>query len=135
MAEGDTWVNALIGAVVTIVGSGFVPFAAVVGGGVAGYLEGGDREQGVRVGAYAGLIALIPIALFAFLALTVMSFAGLGFGPDTFMPGMFDVTFGAGLSFAFLLLALVIGLVYFVAFSAIGGWLGNYIKYETDIGS
>ncbi|MFC6727016.1 DUF5518 domain-containing protein, partial [Halobium palmae] len=37
----DRWVNALVGAVVTVVLS-FLPFSPLAGGGVAGYLDARD---------------------------------------------------------------------------------------------
>ena len=79
MAEGDTLVDALIGGVVSIVLS-FTALSPILGGAVAGYLQGGDRGAEIRVGAYAGLVAAVTIGL-----------------------------------------------------SALGGWLGNYVKYDTDV--
>jgi len=52
MTEGDTLENAIVGAVVTALTASFVPFAPVAGGAVAGYLQGRDREEGLRVGIY-----------------------------------------------------------------------------------
>nr|WP_310918613.1 DUF5518 domain-containing protein [Haloarcula sp. S1CR25-12] len=40
MGEHDTLLNAVIGVVASVV-LGFVPFSTVLGGAVAGYLEGG----------------------------------------------------------------------------------------------
>lgn len=131
MAEGDTWVNAFIGAIVTIIGSGFVPFVPILGGGVAAYLEGGDRDQGIRVGLYAGLIALIPFILFAILLSGFIGMMGFGF----MQTGMGMSGFGTGLTVFAVVFVFVFGMIYVVGLSALGGWLGNYIKYETDIGS
>jgi hypothetical protein len=126
MAEGDTFINALIGAVVGIVLS-FVPFSTVLGGGVAGYLQGGTREDGLRVGALAGVVMLVPLALFA------MFFGGLFFA----VGGMMMPPNAMGLSGAFalfaLLFAIVVGLVYVVGLAALGGYLGNYVKQDTDV--
>jgi len=77
MSPDDTLANALLGAVVTVVVSPFVPFAPIFGGLLAGYLQGGDREDGLWIGTVSGAIAL----------------------------------------------------------SALGGWLGNYVRYDTDIGA
>jgi hypothetical protein len=126
MAEGDTAINALIGAVVGIVLS-FVPFSTVLGGAVAGYLEGGDRADGLRVGAFAGVVMLVPIFLFA------MFFGGLFFAAG----GMMLPPNAMGASGAFAMVALffglVIALVYTVGLAALGGFLGNYVKQDTDI--
>lgn len=53
--------NAFIGGVAGIILS-FIPLATLVGGAIAGYLEGGTRTDGAKVGAVAGLIMLIPLA-------------------------------------------------------------------------
>jgi hypothetical protein len=42
MGAGDTFVNAMTGAVATALLSGSVPLAPLLGGGIAGYLEGGE---------------------------------------------------------------------------------------------
>lgn len=41
----------------------FVPYVAVVGGGVAGYLHGGDRATAAKAGALSGLIGIVPPAI------------------------------------------------------------------------
>ena len=120
MAEGDTLLNAVIGGVASIVLS-FVPFSPVLGGAVAGYLHGGDRGAGVRIGVYAGVVAAIPFALILLFAIAVF--------------GVF-LSFGSGsgaVLLLFVLLALVVAAVYTVGLSALGGWLGNYVRYDTDL--
>lgn len=62
MSEGDTLLTAVIGAVVTLVLS-FTVFSPLLGGGVAGYLQRGNRAGGIRVGALSGAIAAIPFLL------------------------------------------------------------------------
>lgn len=126
MAEGDTLLNALIGAVVGIVLS-FLPFSTVLGGGVAGYLHGGDRMDGLRVGALAGVMMLVPLVLFVFFFGGVFLFAG-GF----VLPHQ---AFGLSGVFAVvaLLFSLVFGLVYVVGLAVLGGYLGNYVKQDTDV--
>lgn len=121
MEEGNTVVNALLGGIASIVLS-FVPFSPVLGGALAGYLEGGDRGDGVRVGVYAGLVAGVPLAVFTFLLVAV--FTGVAVGLESG---------GLGVLAFFLLFAIVAALAYTVALSAVGGWLGNYVKYETDL--
>ena len=125
MAEGDTLLNVLIGAAINVFGGPIIPFATVIGGAVAGYLQGGSREEGLKVGALAGLVSLIPLLVVG--ALFGNVFLGLfvgGFG----VPRAFS-----GFGFVILLGIVVSAVVYTVVFSAAGGWLGNYVKYDTDI--
>lgn len=119
MAEGDTWLNAFVGAVVTIVFS-FLPVSPAFGGGVAAYLQGGSRRDGASVGALSGGIAAIPLAfLFAFVGMFV-----LGFG----------LTLDAGVSFLvivpLLLFVIVVSVAYSAALGAIGGYLAVYLDEE-----
>jgi len=127
MGEGDTFVNAVIGAVATALLSGFVPFAPLLGGGIAGYLEGGERDDGARVGLLSGVIGL-AISLVFFVVVFVFLAALLAFVPEAL--GVFG---------AMGLLVLVLGTVmtaaYFLGLSALGGWLGNYVKHDTTIGN
>ena len=126
MGAGDTFVNAIIGAVATALLSGFVPLAPLLGGGIAGYLEGGERDDGVRVGLLSGVIGL-AISLVFFVVVFVFLAAFLAFVPEAL--GVFG---------AMGLLVLVLGTVmtaaYFLGLSALGGWLGNYVRYDTTIG-
>ena len=118
MAHGDTLLNALIGAIVSVV-LVFLPFSTVLGGGVAGYLQGESREDGLRVGAYSGLIAAIPILLGVMLIGTVFFFGAF-------------VEPWAAIGFVFVVFALGVTLVYSVGLSALGGYLGVYIANEYD---
>jgi hypothetical protein len=127
MAEGDTLVNAALGAVASIVLTPLVPFAPVAGGTLAGYLQGGDRNDGLTVGALAGALALLPLLMLAVFLTNVFLFFLDGTGPGPF--GLLS-----GLGFAVLVVGVVFAAVYTVGLSALGGWLGNYLKYDTDIG-
>lgn len=129
MGEGDTLVNALIGAVVNFVAGSFLPFGPLFGGAAAGYLEGGTREDGLKVGAIAGAIALIPVVLFLMLFGSLF-FAVVGGGMMGGMPDAFPLAAG-GFGFLFFV-ALLFGAVYFVGLSAVGGYLGNWVKYDSD---
>jgi len=127
MAEGDTLVNSILGAVVTVVTASFVPFSPVFGGLLAGYLEGGGRDDGIRIGVISGAIALVPFVVVAVFVVSIVSVFLLG----TMMgPGR---VFG-GLGFLALGFVFVFAAVYTVGLSALGGWLGNYIRHDTDIG-
>ena len=123
MAEGDTFLNALLGAVVSVVLS-FVPASPLLGGMLAGYLEGGSREDGLRVGAISGVVALIPLV--GFLLLVV----GAG---ALFLVGGMPARAGA-VGAIFLLVAGLLAALYSVGLSALGGWLGNYVLTDTDLG-
>ncbi|NLV10931.1 hypothetical protein GOC74_13455 [Halomicrobium mukohataei] len=127
MAQGDTLVNALIGAAVGTVAGAVLPLGPLLGGLTAGYLEGGDRSDGLRVGLYAGLVALIPLGLGGFVVGSLFGLFAIGVGPD-------GLAFGV-LGIAFMLLLFALYVAYVVGFSALGGWLGNYVKYDTEIGS
>lgn len=133
MAEGNTWMNALIGGVVTLVTVGFVPFSPVLGGAISGYLEGGETSDALRVGVYSGLIALLPMVLLVVLASTLVGVIGIGLGPGAFMPMNGMPWFGASLGAFVVVVFVVVGFVYVVAFSALGSFLGNYVKNETDV--
>ncbi|WP_259533135.1 DUF5518 domain-containing protein [Halalkaliarchaeum sp. AArc-CO] len=110
--NGDTLINALIGAVVTIVTS-FVPFSPILGGGVAAWLENGDRTDGTKVGALSG--ALISLLLLPLL------FVGLVLAPIDF-----------GFTFVIMLFVVTFGAAYLIGFGALGGYLGAYIRDEHE---
>ena len=113
----NTLLNALIGGVIGVVFS-FIPFSTVLGGGVAGYLEGGDYTSGAKVGALAGLIAFIPVMLILAIVLFVV--------PVTVAPNPgFQLALWVSL-----LLILLLAAVYTVGLSSLGGVLGVYVKEE-----
>ena len=124
MAEGDTLVNALVGALVTIFTTPVLPFAPIIGGVVCGYLQGTDTEDGLKVGALSGLIAIVPLLLVFFLLgnLFLVLFALTGESVVALLGGI-----GALLAVLFLLSVLV----YVVLLSALGGWVGSYLKAES----
>ena len=113
MASDNSYVNALLGAAVSVVLS-FLPFSPVVGGAVAGYLEGSD---GARLGALAGVFAAIPMFGLFFLVGGAL-FAFLGFG---------EAALGS-LAVAFAVVLLVAA--YSLALSTVGGMLGVYLRDE-----
>lgn len=98
----------------------FIPFSTVLGGGVAGYLEGGDRMSGAKVGAIAGLIVFVPL-LFVGLAVVV------------FIPVTASAEAGFGVQLALwvsLLVLVLLAVLYTIGLSALGGVLGVYAKNE-----
>lgn len=110
----NTLLNALIGATVTVVTAFFAPLSPVLGGAIAGYLEGANADTGIWVGALSGVIALIPLLVIVPFALFVFVFEPI-----------------VAVSVLFLL-AIVVGFlaVYTVGFGAIGGVLGVYLYGE-----
>lgn len=123
MSQGDTVLNAAIGAAVSIVLS-FTMFSPILGGAVAAYLQGGDRRTGIRVGAISGAIAAVPFLLFILVVLPIM-LSGAMMGGGMAFPGSI---------FLFAVVALVFALAWTVGLSAAGGYLGNYIVSEYDVG-
>lgn len=111
--ERSPWMNALIGAVVTVV-TAFIPFSPVLGGGVAGYLHQGGDRAGLRVGTLAGLLAAIPLlAIFGILVLVL--FFGIAVSGEVAGP-----LFIVGILVTIALF--VVG--YTVVLSAVGGLVG-----------
>ncbi|MDG5758005.1 DUF5518 domain-containing protein [Natronococcus sp. A-GB1] len=108
----STALNAVLGGVVGIVLS-FVPLSPVLGGAVAGYLEGGDTDDGLRVGALAGLVVLLPLSVIGFFLLFL-----LGFGANSAVLGLLG------------LVALLFVTIYTVGLSALGGVIGVYAESE-----
>lgn len=125
MAEGDTLINALIGAAINVFGGPIIPFATVLGGAVAGYLEDGSRRDGLTVGALAGVISLVPLVLVGLVVGNLLFLVSVGPADAPYVVG--------GLGVLVVVLMLFFAVVYTVVFSALGGWLGNYVKYDTDL--
>lgn len=119
MVSGRTVIHAFIGAVAAVILS-FVPVSTVLGGAVAGFLEGPDTRDGAIAGALAGAITFVP---FAGIALFVLGFIGLGIGAAVPAEG-FAIVF-----FAFAMISMVV-LLYTVGFSLLGGMLGSYLARE-----
>jgi hypothetical protein len=111
----NTAFNALIGGIVTVSTALIAPLSPVLGGAVAGYLEGGDTDAGLKVGALAGLVALVPLLL----VLPLVLFFVPVFGPR----GALGVLLVAVIAFVFVA-------AYTIGFSAVGGALGAYLERE-----
>lgn len=112
----NTSLNALLGGVVTAGTALFVPFSPVLGGAVAGYLEGGDSDSGLKVGTLAGLVATVPLLLVVLLGLAVL-------------PVVVPPNGAVGVLLVGLLLFVLIS-AYTVGLSALGGVLGTYLERE-----
>ncbi|QLG60895.1 DUF5518 domain-containing protein [Halorarum salinum] len=117
MASDDTLTNALIGAVASVV-LVFLPFSPALGGALAGYLQGPDTDEGLRVGALSGVIAAVPIALLAVLAGAFF----LAVAPSR----------AAVVFLLFVVVALLFALAYAVGLGALGGLLGSYLREEFE---
>ena len=117
----DTPTLAVVGAVVTGVTS-FVPLSPLLGGLVAGYL--GRGEDGVRLGAYAGVVAALPVVLlFVFVLGGFLVTAGeLGLGGVA-------VVVSLGIVFALLFSVAVI-----VSLSGLGGYVGARLRARNGEG-
>lgn len=119
MGEGDTLLNAAVGAAVTVVLS-FTGVSPVIGGGVAGYLQRESRTRGAAVGALSGVLAFVP-----FLFVLALAFAFLVAGQLVRgVPGGVELL-------VFLLLALPFVLLWNASLGAVGGYLGTYVREET----
>jgi len=119
MVQTRTLVNAIIGAVISVVAS-FIPGSTVLGGAIAGFLEGPDERAGAIAGALAGAITFVPFLIFGFF---FAGFLGLGLIGGLPIEGVVLFTlviFSAGF---FLLL-------YTVGLSLLGGYLGAYLARE-----
>jgi hypothetical protein len=110
--ERSAVLDAIIGGIAGVILS-FIPFSPVVGGGIAGYLQNGTREEGLKVGAGAGLVMLLPYVFIGFFLLMLLGFGGT--------PAAFGVL---------ALMVLVMASLYTVGLSALGGYLGVYVRQE-----
>ncbi|WP_123619384.1 DUF5518 domain-containing protein [Halorubrum sp. CSM-61] len=115
MNTDNTLLNAFIGAVATFLLS-FTGIGPVLGGALAGYLEGGETNDGLRVGAISGAIASLPVLGVLFLVLFIVPIA-----PDA----------GVAIGSAVLILGIVaLAFAYTMGLSAVGGVIGSYVKRE-----
>lgn len=107
------WIVALVGALVGVL-LGFLPFSSGIGGAVAGYLDPNQAGRGLGIGTAAGLIATIPIVIVASFA-SVGLFIGL---PGDAMLMVLTV----------LAIGFVVSAAFAVGLSALGGFVGHWIR-------
>jgi hypothetical protein len=110
---------AIVGGIVSIVVSA-VPFSPILGGLVSGYLRKGTTSDGIRVGAYAGVVASLPVVLLGVLVIVVFAAVATELGIGSLaVAGGFAILF-----------ALIAGVAFIVALSALGGFLGTKLAYR-----
>jgi hypothetical protein len=119
MSTARTLLNALIGAVVATVLS-FVPLSTLLGGAVAGFLEGPDERQGSIAGGIAGILMFVPFAGFSLLVLAFLGF-GIGLAGFPAEAAVFSLLF---------VIFVVAVLGYTVGFALVGGYLGAVLARE-----
>jgi len=120
MIDRDTLIHAVAGAVVGILLS-FIPFSTVIGGALAGFLEGSDHRDGAIAGALAGAITFLPAAAIAMLAVLFV-----GFGTAVAAVPLEGAAFLlVGVLFAFGTI-----LIYTVGLALLGGFLGAVLAEE-----
>lgn len=114
----STLMNGVIGGLAGVI-LGFLPFSTVLGGAIAGYLEGGTRNDGVKVGAIAGFVALIPMlaALAIVSVYTPIIVIGQGGNVRVLAAMIFFILFAT---------------IYVFGFSILGGILGIYYREKVQ---
>lgn len=106
--NSNSLMNVLLGAVVTVVTSPLLPYAAIVGGGIAGYLQRGTLREGATVGAMSGAITAVPATIVGWFLISFF----LGLAPASLFA---------------LVLSVVVG-IYLIGTGALGGALGAYLQ-------
>lgn len=116
----NTFMNAVVGAVVTVVFA-FLPLAPSIGGGVAGFLQGGALRDGAKVGGVVGLFSMVPFYLSMILVVPLFVIAPFG------VPNLpFNAT-----AYAFGMFLLVS--FYTIGFGIIGGMIGTYLSDSSAV--
>lgn len=101
--------NALIGAIVSVATS-FIPLSVLIGGGVAGYIHLDDRWAGAMVGAFTGVLLMIPWVVVGGSLIIGIVLA------DFFMTAFI------------LVLSLLFISVFNIGLGAVGGYVGTYLR-------
>lgn len=113
-AGPDTVTNAVVGALVAAV-TAFVPLSPVLGGAVAAYLQGGDRDEGTRVGGLSGLVGVAPVVVLLVVLVVVFAVAAT----EVALGGVVAVVVAAAMLFS-----VAVSVLYAVVLGALGGYLG-----------
>lgn len=121
MGKGDTLINAVIGAIVTVFLT-FTGFSPVIGGAVAGYLQQQSRRSCTKAGALSGAIAFLPFLFFISLLFGLMTFLSP-------MGGHIGIPNGPAVIVIFLLVFPIVAL-WNIGLGALGGFLGAYLREE-----
>ena len=120
--EGKTFLNILIGAVVTLVVS-VVPavqaIAPVVGGGVAGYLQKRGIGGGIKVGAGVAFVFMIP----AILLIVVFS---------SFIAAVVPMVGAGMLTGTVLFIVLIVVFFWTLVLAIVGGAVGGAVAGESS---
>jgi hypothetical protein len=107
------WILGVVGAMVAAL-LGFVPLSPALGGAVAGYLDPNPTASGLGIGIVSGLFAALPAVV-----ITLFVGAGLVTGlPAGLVPAAAVV----------LAVAVLFSLAYLVGLSALGGYLGRWVR-------
>jgi len=107
------WIIGVVGATVSTILS-FVPFSPVLGGAAAGYLDPDHAARGISVGAIAGVFASLPLFI-----------VGLFTSVGLFVSGSPEAVIGVAVVLG---IGVFFSIVYFIGLSALGGYLGNWVR-------
>jgi hypothetical protein len=117
--------SALVGAIASIVLSP-LPGSTILGGALAGYLTGTDRDVGVKSGALSGLFVSLVVVLLGLVVFGFVSIFAIVGAPRAGV-GLGILGFGI-----LALVGLAVVLAYTVGLGALGGYLGAYLHEEFE---
>lgn len=109
------WAFAVMGGVATALLS-FLPLSPAIGGAIAGYLERGEADRALSVGALAGFLPTVSL-----LVITAFVLAGMVVGMLAIEEAGMAVLMAATMLFAIVFIAVVAA-----GLGAIGGYLGGW---------
>lgn len=110
--DRDEIIYAGLGAIVTVF-TFFVPFSPLLGGLLAGWLANETETDGTRIGLLSG------------------AFASVLFVP-LLLVGLFVALFDGGLTLVILSTISLLGAIYTLGFSALGGYVGGLVRPSDD---